>query len=276
MLKIVMALTGLAASASAAMAADIAVDVAVPAPPLVPVTYDWSGWYAGGDAGYLWGGFNGNIHEPGLSGLDAGAQLHYNAVLSNNWVLSPFVAVTLPVQKSEIFGIDVNVNWALQGGVRLGYAHDRWLPYVYGGGVIGAAHAEADWMNETHTHTGFIVGAGFEYAIAPSWTVGARYAYYSLGKQHYDAPGMDVGWQGHSVLGTISFASLDHGVGATAAGFGPPLSLHVVHAIVMSGDVDFLWCSRSCSHTCRTQGATGKHGHQRPFAIGTFCAACRS
>lgn len=203
MRRFLMALAGLMATASVASAADIAVDVAVPVPAPVPVAYDWSGWYAGGYAGYLWGNFNGDISGSGLSGLDAGAQLHYNALLSNNWVLSPFVAVTLPVQKSEVFGVDVGVKWAVQGGVRLGYAADRWLPYVYAGGVIGAANASADWINQTRTHTGYILGAGLEYAVAPNMTIGARYAFYSLGKQTYDVA--DVGWQGHSVLGTFSF-----------------------------------------------------------------------
>jgi opacity protein-like surface antigen len=206
MRKLALGLAVVIATTTATAAADMIVDVPAPViPPTVPAAYDWSGWYLGGYAGYLRGDFFGDVDQPGLSGLDAGAQVHYNAVMSN-WVVSPFLAATLPVQKSEMAGVPISVKWAVQGGLRLGYAHDRWLPYVYGGGVVGAAHA-GSFVNETHTHFGYLLGAGVEYAVDPNWTVGVRYAYYHLSPQTYDQGGADVhdGWSGHSILGTISF-----------------------------------------------------------------------
>jgi opacity protein-like surface antigen len=202
--KILAVLGAFLMSASVASAADMLVDIPAPViPPSVPATHDWSGWYIGGYAGYLWGDFTHDWPQPGLSGLDAGVEVHYNAV-SGPWVLSPFVAATIPTQKSVIAGlVPVNVQWAAQAGLRLGYAIDRWLPYVYGGGVIGSAYA-GNFVNESQTHFGYIVGAGIEYAVDDSWTVGVRYAFYDLGPQDYTGGGR-VGWQGSSILGTISF-----------------------------------------------------------------------
>ena len=36
------------------------------------------------------------------------------------------------------------------------------------------------------------------------WTVGARYAFISMGAQPYSGPG-NVGWQGHSIAATLNF-----------------------------------------------------------------------
>jgi outer membrane immunogenic protein len=207
MRKWVFGLAALIAATTASVAADMTVDIPAPViPPAVPAGHDWSGWYAGGYAGALGGRFTHDLDEPGLSGLDAGVQVHYNWV-GGNLVLSPYLAATLPIQKSELLvlnpGTFVNVQWAAQAGLRLGFVHDRFLPYVYAGGVIGAAHADFG-SGETHTHTGYTLGAGLEYAVDNRWTVGVRYAFYSLGPEEYFSA-VNAGWKGHSILGTISF-----------------------------------------------------------------------
>lgn len=204
MKKLFLAAAMLIAGGTIAVAADPAVYVPVDVPPAVPAAHDWSGWYLGVYAGALGGRFTGDITEPGLSGLDAGAQLTYNSVQPGNWVVSPFVAFTLPVQTAEVLDfLPVKVQWAAQGGLRLGYAQDRWLPYVYAAGIIGSAHA-GDFIDESRTHTGYMLGVGVDYAVDSKWTIGARYAFYSLGAKTYDCC-WNVGWQGHSILATLNF-----------------------------------------------------------------------
>ena len=199
-------LLGAVLGASAATAADPLVYVPMD-PTIAPAQHNWAGWYAGGYFGGLVGGefTHDGAGNPGLSGVDAGVQLHYNAIVGNNWILSPFVAATVPVQHGQLFGVDVKVDWAAQAGIRLGYAHDRWLPYGFLGGMVGQA-TTTNLGPETKTHVGFTAGTGVEYAVDDRWAVGARYAYYSLGPQDYFGPGgTQVGWSGHSVVGTISF-----------------------------------------------------------------------
>src|SRR5881227_1815032 len=45
----------LAASASSALAADLPARMPVKAPLMVPVAYNWTGFYIGGNVGYSWG-----------------------------------------------------------------------------------------------------------------------------------------------------------------------------------------------------------------------------
>src|SRR5436190_1712899 len=50
-----LAALALAASASSALAADLPARMPVKAPLMVPVAYNWTGFYIGGNVGYSWG-----------------------------------------------------------------------------------------------------------------------------------------------------------------------------------------------------------------------------
>jgi opacity protein-like surface antigen len=187
----------------------IAADPIVYVPPTPPVLghfthqsepFDWSGLYLGGYVAHVSGALTGAATDPAISQIDGGAQLHYNVPVGNNWILSPFLIVPVPGAITET---EFTVDWAAIGGLRLGYAHGRWLPYAFLGGEVAGVTATGV-ATGTNTHTGVVAGAGFEYALHDRWTVGARYAYVSMGAQDY-AVGGSVGWQGHSIAATLNF-----------------------------------------------------------------------
>ena len=73
---------------------------------------------------------------------------------------------------------------------RLGYAADRVLLYVTGG--LAYAHNTFDFsgldtggnsfaFSNSTTKTGYVLGAGVEWAVAGSWTVKAEYQYLNFG-----------------------------------------------------------------------------------------------
>lgn len=65
---------------------------------------------------------------------------------------------------------------------RLGYATDRFLPYVTGGGAIGSLKiSSSSGASETNTPIGWTVGAGLEYALDSNWTVKVDYLYTQFG-----------------------------------------------------------------------------------------------
>ena len=163
-----------------------------------PAGYDWSGWYLGGYVAHVSGALTGDFTDPAISNIDGGAQLHYNMTVHNNWVLSPFIIVPVPGAIKET---EFKVDWAVIGGVRLGYAHDRWLPYAFLGGEVAGVNAGGFGSN---THVGYLLGAGLEYALDDRWSIGARYTFISMGAQPYDFAG-NVGWQGHSIAATLNF-----------------------------------------------------------------------
>jgi outer membrane immunogenic protein len=196
-----------------AMAADLPVK-ARPAP-VVPIAYDWTGFYIGAHAGGAW--FNKDwsfpcsptnavftpcgVSEGGHSGSGwlAGGQVGFNYQISQ-WVWGveaqfsatridgsnispPFPGDTLH-SRSDFIG-------TIAG--RVGVAWDRTLLYAKGGGAwvhdkywevdsagafspVGTVFAEAD-----EVRWGWMVGAGIEYAFAPNWSAKVEYNYLDLG-----------------------------------------------------------------------------------------------
>jgi outer membrane immunogenic protein len=81
-------------------------------------------------------------------------------------------------------------NWFATATARIGYSFDRSLIYVKGGGA---------WVNESwtqlslagvvanstgnFTRSGWVVGGGWEYAFAPSWSMKVEYNYFDLGNR---------------------------------------------------------------------------------------------
>jgi opacity protein-like surface antigen len=73
------------------------------------------------------------------------------------------------------------------GTVRVGYAWDRWLPYVKGGAAWAgdrysvfdaAAFYDAEAVE---TRLGWVVGAGVEWALWDDWSIKLEYNYYGFG-----------------------------------------------------------------------------------------------
>jgi outer membrane immunogenic protein len=174
------------------------------APAIVEAAYDWSGFYVGINGGGATGSVDWNFdgvgdegsHRP--SGGTVGGQIGYRWQL-NSWV----------------FGLEAQGNWAdfrgsnvsnlsaLFGGTtinstkvdsfglftgQIGYARDRALFYVTGGAAVtdnkytaitAGPFGGGDTIN--NTRWGAAVGAGFEYAFAPNWSVGFQYDHLFLG-----------------------------------------------------------------------------------------------
>jgi outer membrane immunogenic protein len=185
----------IAGAPAAALAADIArrpapPPVAVKAPPL-PV-FDWSGFYVGVHGGYAWG--DASINYPGFPS---------NKFDANGWLLGGLVGVNYQVGQT-VFGVEADINWAdINGGTtcvpvgacevsnswlgtaraRLGYAIDRFMPYVTGGVAFGDVEANVPGFGRaSDTRVGWTAGVGVEYAFAPNWSWKTEYLFVDLGK----------------------------------------------------------------------------------------------
>jgi outer membrane immunogenic protein len=105
---------------------------------------------------------------------------------------------------------------------RLGYALGQFLPYATGGFAWGRMTLSTNWRlhqfnqvadlpfiaSESHTHVGWTLGAGFEYAFAEHWSAKAEYLYVDLGKETYFdgvQGGGSFGMQDHTVRIGINF-----------------------------------------------------------------------
>jgi outer membrane immunogenic protein len=196
-----------------AIAADMPVKAIYKAPPPVVYAYSWTGCYVGGNIGGLWvnkdysldnvAAFGGGVTFPGGLALGShnadsvigGFQAGCNYQFAGGWVIGiqgdydwadakgshadPFSGLTTLTSRTK--------NLASITG-RVGYAWDRFLGYVKGGGAW--ERDDYSWYVNalpgtgaigSETRGGWTVGIGGEYAFTNNLTAFIEYDYYNFG-----------------------------------------------------------------------------------------------
>lgn len=201
-------------------AADIGRSAPMPAykTPALVAGYNWTGFYAGLNGGYMFGSGNVSSFDGGLFG----GTLGYNYQ---------------PIGSNLVFGIEGDIGWtnfgasatATVGAVtatarseaelfatfrgRLGWAVDRWLVYATGGGawarnkisVTAAAPGIVVGASDTQDHVGYTVGAGVEYAFLPNWSGKLEYLYSGLGSATYFGVARSGDLDIHTIRGGVNY-----------------------------------------------------------------------
>jgi outer membrane immunogenic protein len=206
MKKFVIASLALVAFAAPAFAADMPVK----APVAVPV-YDWTGLYVGGVVGYGWGkgihcdaGSGACVPETDPKGANAGITLGYNWQWAN-WVLGvegDWSWANLKGSSPDVPGVggfgcggscDTKIKSFETARVRVGWAFDRFLPYVTAGAAwtqLNASIGNPIVASGSTTKTSFVAGGGLEYAFWQNVSAKIEYLYISrLGDFVYDTVG---------------------------------------------------------------------------------------
>jgi outer membrane immunogenic protein len=172
-----------------------------PAPPAYtpPPVYNWTGFYVGINGGGTLG-HSSLSNAFGTQGFDVNGGL-VGGTLGYNYQVGQWV-----------FGLEGDGDWAgnsgdtssgICGGLtcstkndwlatvrgRIGYAYDRFLPYVTGGGAFGNIKTEVTgFPGRDETQAGWTVGGGVEAAITGPWSAKIEYLYVDLGKDTCGAP----------------------------------------------------------------------------------------
>ena len=182
---------GLLAVSFSAKAADIPRPVyKSPVHPVVAY-YNWTGFYIGINGGYVWGTSEWTVPPVSLkpTGWLVGGTLGYNYQIG-----------------SFVLGIEGDYDWANVKGSdtcavistcetkstylatargRLGYAFDRWMPYVTGGAAFGDIKATSSLglvsVTSSKNQIGWTAGGGLEYAFLGNWSGKIEYLYVDLG-----------------------------------------------------------------------------------------------
>jgi len=187
----------------------LAADLPQPLPPQAPVAYvptvapvyNWGGIYFGVNGGYGFG--NSEWTDPNnlspvsstgtfnVSGFLAGATLGAN-FQTDVWVFGidgDFDASWLDGKSSSLFctptfgsaaQCETKNTWLGTLRARFGYAADRVLFYVTGGGAYGNIESGIAAGFSNSSEPGWTAGAGVEAAFADNWTARIEYLYVDL------------------------------------------------------------------------------------------------
>jgi outer membrane immunogenic protein len=171
--------------------------------PAVSDSFDWMGFYVGGNAGYLWGDSRifitvGDFDEGSdtfdFGGFIGGGQIGYN-FQTGPWVLG----IEADLQYSDASGSTdggcdncvTKLEWFGTVRGRAGYAVDRLLVYATAGWAYGAVQDSATNPPFSHSETltgGWAAGGGVEYGFAGNWTARMEYLYMDLGNSDTGPP----------------------------------------------------------------------------------------
>lgn len=190
MRRILFATIGLlGVAATNAMAADLPRSMPPARTPVFVPGYSWTGFYLGIQGG---GGFGRSDwaaygSDTDVSGGLVGGTAGYNWQ-SGSWVFGLEADIAWANIKGDFTnalcptGCETKNSWLGTGRGRLGWALDRWMPYVTGGVAFGDVEAtQAGVGSVSETSVGWTVGAGIEGAIAGNWTAKLEYLYVDLG-----------------------------------------------------------------------------------------------
>jgi outer membrane immunogenic protein len=144
-----------------------------------------SGGFGGGEIGYNWQrghfvfGLEADIEGSGISGSSLGT-------------ITPYIAAP----NSITAGVNERLNWFGTARGRVGWAWDRFMLYATGGFAYGEVKSTLTMTDtfgfaanatDSSTRTGYVVGAGGEYAFNNSWSIKAEYQYIDLGRRTLNA-----------------------------------------------------------------------------------------
>jgi outer membrane immunogenic protein len=188
--------TALGLASSGVLAADL--PARAPAP-IIPMGFNWTGYYLG-----IGGGFQaGTVEGASVAGFNIQPTFTYFAVggayrfqLPNNLVLGLEVSAPVWVSSNTFVTpgggttLSFKPQFVLTPEVQLGYAFDRFLPYVgLGVGVVDTkvsfTPAGATSLSDTELDPLLIVTFGVDYAIANNWIVGVRYDHIETEQRNY-------------------------------------------------------------------------------------------
>ncbi|MCQ0988401.1 outer membrane protein [Jiella marina] len=189
-------------------AADVIYDPApVPPAPVVEETYDWTGAYIGIFGGAATGDVDYDLGVTGLINLNVGASnsaggLFGGAQAGFDYQMGSIVLGAVADIAASDIDSELSVSLGGLGSAtakselkylgtvraRLGYAMDRFMVYGHGGFAYGETEQSLSVTglgtltnDNNDTKTGYVVGAGLEYAAFDNISFQTEYSYVDLG-----------------------------------------------------------------------------------------------
>jgi len=246
------ALSVLLATSMSANAADVP-PYAPPPPVYAPPVYAppplWTGFYLGGNIGGAWanrdvtdtflgvnfnnGNSNGVFIGGGQLGFNwqvsnfvLGFEADIDGAANNNKTGTVFIPTVATIQSS-------NNRWITTLAARFGVTNGYWLFYgKAGGGWVGSddftvtnlTTGASITASNNNTNSGWLVGAGVEWAFAPNWSAKVEYNYLGLNDVTFTVPA------GSSFLAGDTFTQSNRNIQMVKAGINYQFNRYCVPA----------------------------------------------
>jgi outer membrane immunogenic protein len=179
-------LLALACAGGAAVAADIP-RYQPPAAPYYAPVYNWTGFYLGINGGGGWG----TSQWDGVDKFDVSGGL-IGGTIGYNWQVNQIVVgAEGDIDWSGIkgtttvlcpAGCETRNKWLVTARGRIGYAFDRFLPYITAGLAAGDITAtRPGFPGGSNSNAGWTAGLGLEVGVVSNVSVKAEYLYLDLG-----------------------------------------------------------------------------------------------
>jgi outer membrane immunogenic protein len=223
----------LIAAISSASAADLRQPMYTKAPPVAPMAFSWTGFYAGFNVGGKWAntdvtanvaGAGFGLGETTDSTVIGGGQIGYNwqtgpwvlgiegDIDAQHWTTSRVLGAPLgPFAAGDTFNAESNWQASIRG--RIGYTWDRVMLYATGGAAFtqvkaGTTVAGLGAATDDQTIVGGTVGGGLEYAITNSMSLGVEGRWTFYGDNTFNGPApvtQTIKLDTTEVLGKLNF-----------------------------------------------------------------------
>jgi opacity protein-like surface antigen len=162
--------------------------------------YTWNGFYIGAHIGGVTTServTGEDFVSPDPSGFLGGVQAGYNYQVAPNWLIGIEEEFSGTTASDTSFGFRSDHNWYDTLSGRLGYVMGPWLLYAKGGAAWMNADYSVPDISVNVTRTGWNIGGGAEYMLAPRWSVKAEYNFLDFGKEDIGILGDRVDTQVH-------------------------------------------------------------------------------
>jgi outer membrane immunogenic protein len=174
-----------AAMATPSFAADLP-RPAYKAPIYTAPYFSWTGFYVGINGGYGFGRSEisnalGSTGRFDVKGGVVGGTLGYN-YQTGSFVFGAEGDFDYSALKGSdpTNTIEVKNRYLGTARGRIGYAFDRFLPYITGGYAYGQLRESSVLGSESHGKSGYTLGGGLEYAFLGAWSAKVEYLYVKL------------------------------------------------------------------------------------------------
>lgn len=191
---------------------------------------DWTGFYAGVHADYLWGepDVDGTIapfivEDEKLDGLGGGGQVGFNYQI-DQFLIGVEADISAFDSDSDIFtfkspgfseGITVDLDWLATLRARAGFVWENVL--VYGTGGFAWAGGDSEYFgfgpiaDSNLSWSGYAVGGGAEYILDERISLKAEYLYVDLDDEDLDA--QISGFKGVGIEASIVRLGINYNIG---------------------------------------------------------------